>query len=228
MGLNKSIRQISAFQSLDDEIIDLLDATVVHRFFKKGEHLFFERQKVDCLYFLDAGCASLYKLDVHQDRRIIFVLKPGEWVNEVILDGKAASINCVFLVDSRVLCFEKTRFLEICRQHSILAKAVMDSMSLKIRRLYHQIRNTSNTTRGDKRIAAKLWKMARDCGVSCAEGTRIVPELSITMLAEMLGSKRETVSRQLKILADRRLILLEKRHFIVPDRDVLRDYFTKP
>lgn len=52
-------------------------------------------------------------------------------------------------------------------------------------------------------------------------------ELTITYLADMLGSKRETVSRQLKQLADAGLVRYGDGRFLLPDRDALQKYFKE-
>jgi len=56
-------------------------------------------------------------------------------LNEVILDGKAASVECELLVDTLVAHVQKDIFLNVCGDDFMFARAVMDSMSLKVRRL---------------------------------------------------------------------------------------------
>ena len=108
-----------------------------------------------------------------------------------------------------------------------LTCAVLDSMSLKIRRLYRQLKNTTNALSGEKRLAAKLYKLAKDYGVATEQGIRIEMNLSITYLAEMVGSKRETVSRQMKKLTELDLIRMEKNRILVPDLKKISNYFRK-
>jgi CRP-like cAMP-binding protein len=96
---------------------------------------------------------------------------------------------------------------------------------MKVRRLYHLMKNTSNNLRGDRRIAAKLWKLSRDHGVQTAQGVEINFDLTITALAEFLGSQRETVSRQIKSLTDAGLLTVKNSRFIIPSREKLLDFF---
>ena len=77
-------------------------------------------------------------------------------------------------------------------------------------------------------IAAKLYMLARDYGKETERGISIEMQLSITYLSEMLGSKRETVSRQVKKLCDSGLILMEKNHFWIPNLENLSNYFKQP
>ena len=52
--------------------------------------------------------------------------------------------------------------------------------------------------------------------------------LSITYLADMLGSKRETVSRQVKRLTELGLINMEKNRITIPDMKKISEYFKQP
>ena len=53
-------------------------------------------------------------------------------------------------------------------------------------------------------------------------------DLSVTYLADMLGSRRETVSRQLKHLTEQGLVRVQRGKFIIPDRDALSVFFKSP
>ena len=66
---------------------------------------------------------------------MLFVCGTGAMLNEVILDGKAASVECELLVDTLVAHVQKDIFLNVCGDDFMFARAVMDSMSLKVRRL---------------------------------------------------------------------------------------------
>lgn len=193
--------------------------------YKKGEHLFLDRDRVNCIYFVLAGIASLYKLNSAHDKKVIFIYGKGEILNEVILQKNMSSLNCEFLCDTEILEIPSTKFLEVMSCDFQLSRNVIDSMAYKIRRLYHQLKNTSNSIRLDKQIASKLWKLSRDFGKETDEGIEIDFNLSISYLADMLGSKRETVSRQLKILSEKELIIVKRNRFVVVDREKLLKYF---
>ena len=88
-----------------------------------------------------------------------------------------------------------------------------------------QIKNTSNSITVDRQIALKLYKLARDFGIETDLGTEINFDLSITYLSEILGAKRETVSRQVKVLSELGLIKVVRKRFTIPNQNTLLDYF---
>lgn len=194
----------------------------------KGEHLFWDKEQVDRLYFAAEGNISLYKLNSSGEKKVIFVYGPGQMLNEVMLQDLPASVNCEALNDALALYFPVKEFLRVMSEDFSLSKAVIDSMAKKIRRLYRQLKNTTGSVRGDKRIAAKLWKLSQDHGVPHKDGVRIDLDITITYFADMLGAKRETVSRQMKQLTDAGLVLQNASGFVIPDRDKLQQYFKEP
>jgi len=194
---------------------------------KKGEHLFMDKQVVDAMYIVISGLVTLYKTNSMGDNKVVFVYGKGKAINEVILNELPASISCEILSDAVILVFPVDQLIEVLEQDFGLTKAIMDSMSIKIRRLYRQLKNTSNMTRMDKKIAAKLWKLSMDYGIPCEQGTEIELDITITYIADMIGSKRETVSRQLKLLTDKDLVIFKNSRFIIPDCEKLREYFKK-
>lgn len=195
--------------------------------YEKGQHVFCDQEEVHCLYILLEGIASLYKTNSLGEKKVIFTYGPGNLLNEVMMQELPASINCEIREDALVLVLPKMRFLRVMERDGALTCAVLDSMSLKIRRLYRQLKNTTNALSGEKRLAAKLYKLAKDYGVATEQGIRIEMNLSITYLAEMVGSKRETVSRQMKKLTELDLIRMEKNRILVPDLKKISNYFRE-
>ena len=196
--------------------------------YEKGQHVFFDREENRSLYILAEGMASLYKLNSLGEKKVIFAFGPGNLLNEVMFQALPASISCEVREDSLVMVMPRDRFLYVMEKDRSLNRAVMDAMALRIRRLYRQLKNTTNALSGEKRLAAKLFKLARDNGVKTERGVLIDMSLSITYLADMLGSKRETVSRQVKRLTELKLICMEKNRIFVPDIAELINYFKQP
>lgn len=196
--------------------------------YTKGQHVFYDREELSCFYILLEGLASLYKLNTLGEKKVIFVLAPGHLLNEFVFQNLPAAINCEVREDSQVLLLPRERFWHVMERDGELTRAAFCAMGVKIRRLYRQLKNTTNAMKGEKRLAAKLYMLARDYGRDTRRGVFIDMRLSVTYLAEMLGSKRETVSRQLKKLSELELIIMEKNRFWIPDLENLSNYFKRP
>lgn len=226
-GLEESFKIAEILQNVNENSFESLKACGKIKKIAKGEQLFRDKEYVPYIYIVISGLAALYKINSMGEKKVIFVFGKGKMLNEVIFQNMTSSINCEILEEAIILYFPKDRLMDIMKEDFELTKAIMDSMALKVRRLYRQLKNTSNSIRGDKKIAAKLWKLSGDYGVPCKEGVRIDMELSITYLADMLGSKRETVSRHLKLLTEKNLVIVKRNEFIIPEREELRKYFKQ-
>ena len=181
------------------------------RSYKKGEIIFRDQQEVDRFYFVISGYVNLYKVNMKQSQKVIFIYGAGEMLNEVLIDRPKASINCEALS-------------EVVEQDFGLTLAIMKSSVKKTRRLYRQLANTSNMVHVDSQVASKLWKLARDYGEVTEEGVKINFELSISFLADMIGSKRETVSRIVNRFCKEGLLRTRRNIFIVVDMNGIKDY----
>lgn len=227
MLTSEMLREIEVFQAADSASLKIFAQFGWLKVLSKGEALFEDKEKQEFVYFLFKGLVSIYKMNYLGEKKVIFLFKEGKMLNEAVFQSLPSSVSCEALEKSQILVIPKDVFLQAMEKDFNLTKAVMGSLAHKIRRLYRQLKNTSGSIRGDKRLAAKLWKLANDYGLKTDKGVYIQLSLSITYLADMLGSKRETVSRHMKCLAEQGLIRLEKNRIIVLDADRLAAYFKE-
>ena len=191
---------------------------------KKGKQLFDQKEIVKTIYIVLKGKMTLYRNSEEGQKRVIFILNEGEIINEVIFDEKVSSANCEAFEDSELLCFLKDDIMKAMSMDFKLTEFIINSMSKKIRRLYRQLKNTV-PIRIDKRLAAKLWKLSRDYGIPADEGTLINLNITVTYLADMLGSSRETISRCLRVLENEGLIKVKNKKIYVVSSEKLSIYF---
>ena len=100
-------------------------------------------------------------------------------------------------------------------------------MEKRIRRLYRQLKN-STSTNIEKKLAAKLYRLGTLYGIENVEDKFILINLNLTVtyLAKMLGYQRETVSRSIKLLNEKAIILLKDRKFYI-DMEKARQFFKE-
>lgn len=198
------------------------------RKYKVGSHLFRDKEDVTTLYIVVSGSVSLYKLNESGNKRVIFILGRGKMINDVIIQDLPASINCEVFEEAQILSYDKYIFLDIMESDFLLSKNIICSLATKVRRMYRQLKNATGIIRMEKRLAAKLWKLSKDYGVACDDGVLININMSITYLADLLGSKRETISRSLKILLNENLIQYDNKKIKVVNQEKLSQFFKAP
>lgn len=188
------------------------------------EILFNERDIVDKVYFLKSGKISIFKMNENGERKIIFILRSGEIINEISFDNtKSTTIGCEAFDKAIILeCMGKD-FIKVMEEDFTLTKNILISTQNRNRRLYRQLKN-SISIRIDKKLAAKLYRIGKEFGVCKGEWTLLNVNLTITYIADMLGCKRESLSRAMKILQDEKLVKIEGKKVYIK-KDELSSYF---
>lgn len=220
------LSEFSLFSQVNKKTIFKLNEICFVKELKKGEHLFRDKEVIKNIYVVKSGKVALYKQSESAQKKVIFILGKDTIVNEVIIDDLPSSINCEAFEKAEILCFDRMLFLDIMKDDFELSKIIINSLAMKVRRLYRQGKN-SIPIKVEKRVAAKLWKLSRDYGIEIEEGTLIDLNITITYLADMFGAPRETISRALKILNNEGLIINKNKKIIVPDRDKLVKFFKE-
>ncbi|WP_195267454.1 Crp/Fnr family transcriptional regulator [Eubacterium sp. 1001713B170207_170306_E7] len=215
------------FEGVCENTLKHLTASENLRCYRKGEHLFRDREATPFVFVILSGKASLYKIGESGQKKVAFILGPGELINEDIHPETTSSVSCEAFENLEVLCVEKDRLKEWMKMDFALTEIVLDAANRKIRRLYRQLKNTTGVLKMERRVAAKLWKLANDYGVDTPYGRTIDMNISITYLADLMGSPRETISRALKLLKTQRLIRQDKSRITVVNMDALSDYFKQ-
>ena len=220
------LSEFSLFSQVNKNTIFKLNEICFVKELKKGEHLFRDKEVIKNIYVVKSGKVALYKQSESAQKKVIFILGKDTIVNEVIIDDLPSSINCEAFEKAEILCFDRMLFLDIMKDDFELSKIIINSLAMKVRRLYRQGKN-SIPIKVEKRVAAKLWKLSRDYGIEIEEGTLIDLNITITYLADMFGAPRETISRALKILSNKGLIINKNKKIIVPNRDKLVKFFKE-
>ena len=210
------MNNIEVFKDIKESSKIELKKILKERQLSTKEILFNERDIVDKVYFLKSGKISIFKMNENGERKIIFILRSGEIINEISFDNtKSTTIGCE--------AFDKAIILECKVKDFILTKNILISTQNRNRRLYRQLKN-SISIRIDKKLAAKLYRIGKEFGVCKGEWTLLNVNLTITYIADMLGCKRESLSRAMKILQDEKLVKIEGKKVYIK-KDELSSYF---
>lgn len=195
--------------------------------FKQGETLFLEHSVCDHIYYVISGNATIYKDNSDGKRKIIYLLGEDTFLNDCTLTENTlkTSVSCDAFTDLKVLVIPVKDMKKLLLKYSELSMILIQSLSKKTKRLYRQLKNTT-TISMDKRIAAKLWKLAKDFGYQIDEYHGFTVKVNNTYLAEMLGTNRETVSRGVKKLKELGLVKVENSQIFIL-KTKIKDFYRK-
>ena len=223
----KNLNELEIFHGVRPETLTEMQSRGKIISMKKGTVCYRASDKQDNIFILMDGQAIIYTLTRCGNRKIIFVHGGGELLNESIVTTDKTTVFCDLIRDSRVFVICNEVFCGLMEKDFTLVRAVMCVQERKLWRTSHQLKNTPGSIYLERKLAAKLWKLARDFGVPVDNGrkVRIDVSLSITFLADFLGAPRETTSRVCKNLVERGLIEMDKKTIIVDNMDCLSGFY---
>lgn len=218
------IAKVEIFKNIKLETkVKLIEIGKLKKIDKKS-NLFTEKEKLEKVYILIEGKVSILKMSENGERKIIFMLNQGEMINEILLnENNTSTVACEAFESSLILEYNNNDFMNIIENDFTLTKNILSYMEKRTRRLYRQLKN-SISIKMDKKLAAKLYRIGKEFGISKGQWTFINVNISITYIADMLGCKRETLSRAMKTLQDEGLVKIEGKKIYTKQKELAK-YF---
>ncbi len=220
----KQSKKLDLFSEEQKNIYEKMSPYLNEKKLLKGEHLFLNKDEINDIYIVKTGKVVVYGIDKNFDEKIYFVLCNGSFVNEDSISQDLANTNCRAFEKTTLLYINKNKLLKLMQEDKDIMIYIMNLLSNKLSRTYRQLKNSSTTMKIDRRLASKLWKLSSDYGLQTDKGILINLDISAIFLAKMLGTKRETVSRNLKVLSDKNLISIDKNKITIIDERELKYY----
>lgn len=207
----------SFFQNVDPDTIEKIWAAGSVKEFPKGHIIMRAKDSINPIYIQLSGKSMVYNLTHTGKRKIIFIFGEGTLLNEHVLHEHPASLFCETLERSSIFIVPLNWFLKCMEEDFSLTRAVLKMQECRIWRMGHQLKNTMGSIYMEQKLAAKLWKLSRDFGIETPHGIEIDVNISVTLLADMLGASREATSRLCSILVDSGLIRIHKKRITITD-----------
>lgn len=226
MGKDKNqLLELPFFQNLSHETTMELWRCGQIKKCSRGFVLIQAGEQVQTLYFQLSGKSFVYTLTHSGQRKIHFILGRGALLNQNTVNHSIAATYCELLEAGTVFCIPSEVFVRCMRSDFALTRALLGAQEHKIWRLEHQMKNTISSLYMERKLAAKLWKLARDFGIQREDGIEIDVNFSVSFLADMLGVPRETASRLRNALVKYGLVRMSRRRIVVIDPDGLANFY---
>jgi CRP/FNR family transcriptional regulator, cyclic AMP receptor protein len=177
---------------------------------RPGEMLFRQGDRVPpgkgAFYGLVTGSFKISSLREDGKEAILAVLEAGNWFGEIsLIDLQPRTHDATAVGEAEVLALPRAAFDELMRRHTF-SQAICRMLAARTRSLYGMVEDaTLRSTRA--RVARRLLLLARGDATQAADMRPVVP-VSQEAMAMMLGITRQTLSKELKLLAGQGAITL--------------------
>jgi CRP/FNR family transcriptional regulator, cyclic AMP receptor protein len=170
---------------------------------RPGEMLFRQGDRVPpgkgAFYGLVAGNFKISSLREDGKEAILVVLEAGNWFGEIsLIDLQPRTHDATAVGEAEVLALPRAAFDELMKRH-IFSQAICRMLAARTRSLYGMVEDaTLRSTRA--RVARRLLLLAHGDATQATDARVAVP-VSQEAMAMMLGITRQTLSKELKLLA---------------------------
>ena len=194
------LRNVSLFESLDQQELEALSDLTFTRSFGKDGVIILAEEEGDTLFILKKGQVKVSIVSEEGREVILSLLGPGSVFGELsLLDGKPRSANVVATEDTDLLMLRRSDFIQLIYKTPQIATALLAELACRLRKTDRQLEGLAllDVT---SRISETLLQLVTDQGRESTDGVVIENRPTHQEMANMSGTTRETVSRVLKRL----------------------------
>jgi CRP-like cAMP-binding protein len=199
---------------------------MVPRVYEKGQMILLEESMGETFFIITQGAVKVTRLSADGREVILAILGESDFFGEMsLLDGEGRSANIVANEDAKVLTLSRNDFLDCLESYPKIAIALLEELATRLRKSDQQIESLSLSD-SEHRIGIALIRLAGELG-TIKQGHVTVKNLPYQQdIANMAGTSRETVSRTLKLLEDKKLVRRENRNLTIYNYDAFRQAFA--
>ena len=226
MSKTDHLRNVPIFTELTDSDLTKIASKMVPRVYEKGQMILLEESMGETFFIITQGAVKVTRLSADGREVILAILGESDFFGEMsLLDGEGRSANIVANEDAKVLTLSRSDFLDCLESYPKIAIALLEELAIRLRKSDQQIESLSLSD-SEHRIGITLIRLAGELG-TIKQGHVTVKNLPYQQdIANMAGTSKETVSRTLKLLEDKKLVRRENRNLTIYNYDAFRQAFA--
>jgi len=226
-GAAQGLAGAPLFAGLPAAVLEVFAERSADRTYARGEVVFLRGQPGTAMYLVVSGLLKVYDSSADGTELVLATVPPGATVGELALaDGGPRSASVAALHPSRLLAVSRDAFRSAVRTEGLLAERLLTYVAAHLRRLTDFAADLVFLDLPN-RVAELLTRLAADGGRPVRPGL-VLPELTQTELAAMVGASRQSTNAVLRGFAQAGWIELDGRRIRVLAPDRLRDRARSP
>jgi len=186
---------------------------------KKGEAVFSEGEEADGFYVMVRGRVKIYKLSPEGKEQVLHIIGFSEPFGEVpVFSGGRFPANAQAIEEVLLMFFPRSAFVELIRSDPSLALNMLALLSKRLMQFTGLIEGLSL-----KDVPSRLASYLLDLSSRAGESNALELDISKSLLADVLGTIPETVSRVFARMTGEGIVAVEGRRIVLVDRKRLRE-----
>jgi CRP/FNR family cyclic AMP-dependent transcriptional regulator len=223
MDRRKLLGSVSIFSSLEEKELDLLLRATTTKRLEAKEMLFRKGDPGNQLYGILSGSLKVMVTGSDGKDVIFTLLGPGRIIGEIaLLDAEARSASAVAVERTELLTLHRRELIPFLEGHPRAAIGLAGVLAAMVRRLSERAEDR-HTMPLSGRIAKRLLSLAEEHGKRPIVGGPVEVRLPQQDLADLVGTTRESVNKQLRIWAEAGVIETGRGRVVLKEPEALKD-----
>ena len=220
------LKNVPIFSDLSDSDLTKIATKMIPREYEKVKMILLEESHGESFFIITSGAVKVTRLSDDGREVILAILGESDFFGEMsLLDGGGRSANIVANETANMLTLSRRDFLDCLESYPKIAISLLEELAIRLRKSDQQIESLSLSD-SEQRIGITLIRLAEELG-TIKQGNVCIKNLPFQQdIANMAGTSRETVSRTLKLLEDKSLIMKENRILTIFNFDSFRTAFS--
>lgn len=213
------------------------------RSFPEGSFIYQQEDEQKYMYFITEGRIRIRIFSLNGLEKTLAIHEPGSFFGETAFFDKFPSFSCAqALKQSTVMFFGIDEVSQLMKDHPDIILKMFDSIGRKIRLLSFQVEYLSFMNIEERMVALLITlfdsfrtecftstssaKGSCDNKVLCPKGSCLKLSITDQEIGEMIGVRREAVTKAISNLKKQNLINKKKRMICCPDFQKLNDFLA--
>jgi CRP/FNR family transcriptional regulator len=211
------ITTLLLFNGLPEDQMAAIRKIAVGKRFPRGQSIFSEGDESSGFFVIAEGRVKVYKVSIDGKEQILHIFGPGQSFGEVsVFTGQKFPAYAEAITQARVLFFPRRAFVDLIAGNPSLALNLLAVMSVKLQQFTVQIENLSL-----KEVPARLASYLVYLADEQENVDTVTLNISKGLLASILGTIPETLSRIFAKLSTQNLIRVDGRQIRLLNREGL-------
>ena len=216
MNLTHLLRSCRLFSDLEGAELDAVQRIAVSREYRKGQTIFNEGEPSRGFFLVVTGTVKVYRVGPDGRERVFHVVPAGEAFAEAAMFMESYPAAAEALVSpTMVVAIDKNGFKQLLTRDPRLSFKIMGTLVKWLSRMRDALTDLTL-----KEVPARFASYVLSLGGE--PGKPIKAVISKTMLAQILGTTKETLSRLLHRLAEHRILTYRGSAILVVNRPRLQ------
>ncbi len=228
LPIRQSLETNAWFAKLPEPVLDELARHTQRRRLGDGELLYARGDQPTSLFGVEHGRVRISNTSSEGKELTATYFENGDWLGEIsIFDGLPRLTDAVACGESQVLVVPRQAILDLLARQPELYAPFVQILCRKLRMAMEGMSDLMLLPL-PQRLAKRLLALAQDYGQRHADGVEIDLHLPQDELGRLLGTSRQSVSKELKTLEKHGWVKLAYGRIIIVDPQALQAHIDQP